>query len=38
MRISKWSFSAYQEPPFDVALQFDAGVAEDAATFLFHPS
>ena len=32
------SFGAFQEPPFDVALQFDAGVAEDAATFLFHPS
>ena len=32
------SFGAYQEPPFDVVWQFDAEVAEDAATFLFHPS
>ena len=32
------SFGAYQEPPFDVVWQFDAAVAEDAATFVFHPS
>ena len=32
------SFGAYQEPPFGVVLRFDADVAEDAATFLFHPS
>ncbi len=32
------SFGAYQEPPFDVVWQFDAEVAEDAATFLFHPN
>ena len=32
------SFGAYQEPPFDVVWQFDAEVAEDAATFLFHHS
>ena len=32
------SFGAYQEPPFDVVWQFDAEVAEDAATFMFHPS
>lgn len=32
------SFGAYQEPPFDVALRFDAEVAQDAATFQFHPS
>ena len=32
------SFGSYQEPPFDVVWEFDAEVAEDAATFLFHPS
>lgn len=32
------SFGAYQEPPFDVVWEFDAAVAKDAATFLFHPS
>lgn len=32
------SFGAYQEPPFDVVWQFNAAVAEDAATFVFHPS
>ena len=32
------SFGAYQEPPLDVVWQFDTEVAEDAATFMFHPS
>ena len=32
------SFGTFQEPPVEVALRFDAGVARDAATFLFHPS
>ncbi len=32
------SFGAYQEPPFEVIWEFDAEVAEDAASFLFHPS
>ena len=32
------SFGVFQEPPVEVALRFDAGVARDAATFLFHPS
>ena len=32
------SFGAFQEPPFDVVLRFSTGAAQDAATFLFHPS
>ena len=32
------SFGAFQEPPVDVVLRFDPGVAADAATFLFHPT
>ena len=32
------SFGVFQEPPVEVALRFDAGVARDAATFLFHPN
>ena len=32
------SFGAYQELAFDVASRFDADLAQDAATFLFHPS
>ena len=32
------SFGAFQEPPFDVVLRFSPGAAQDAATFLFHPS
>ena len=32
------SFGAFQEPPFDVVLRFSPDAAQDAATFLFHPS
>ena len=32
------SFGAFQEPPVDVVLRFDPEGANDAATFLFHPS
>ena len=32
------SFGAYQEPPVDVVLRFDAGAAPDAAAFRFHPT
>lgn len=32
------SFGAFQEPPFDVVLRFDPGIAADASSFLFHPS
>ena len=31
------SFGVFQEEPIDVTLRFDAGAAEDAAAFLFHP-
>ena len=36
-RYAERSFGTFQEPPVDVVLRFDAGVARDAATFLFHP-
>ena len=32
------SFGAFQEPPVDVVLRFNADAAPDAAAFLFHPS
>lgn len=32
------SFSAYQEPPFNAALRFNASLAQDAEALLFHPS
>ena len=34
---AKRSFGVFQEEPMDVVLRFDAGVAPDAKTFLFHP-
>ena len=37
-RYAERSFGVFQEAPVEVALRFDAGVARDAATFLFHPS
>ena len=37
-KFAKRSFGAFQEPPVDVVLRFDAGAARDAAIFLFHPS
>ena len=36
-RYAERSFGAFQEPPMEVVLRFDAGVARDAGTFLFHP-
>lgn len=32
------SFGAFQEPPIDVVLRFDANAAPDVEAFLFHPS
>ena len=37
-RYAERSFGAFQEPAVEVVLRFDAGVAGDAAAFLFHPS
>ena len=37
-KFAERSFGAFQEPPVDVVLRFDAGAARDAATFLFHPT
>ncbi|WP_428101436.1 helix-turn-helix transcriptional regulator [Candidatus Rariloculus sp.] len=37
-RYAERSFGAFQEPPVEVVLRFDADVAGDAGTFLFHPS
>ena len=34
---AKRSFGVFQESPVETVLRFDAGVAGDAATFLFHP-
>ncbi len=34
---AKRSFGTFQEEPFNVVLRFDARVARDAATFVFHP-
>ena len=37
-RFAERSFGVFQEPPVETVLRFDAGVAGDAAAFLFHPS
>lgn len=37
-RYAESSFGVFQEPVVETVLRFDAGVAGDAATFLFHPS
>ena len=37
-KFAERSFGAFQEPPVDVVLRFDAGAARDAAAFLFHPT
>ena len=37
-RYAERSFGVFQEPVVETVLRFDAGVAGDAATFLFHPS
>ncbi len=37
-RFAERSFGVFQEPIVETVLRFDAGVAGDAATFLFHPS
>ena len=37
-RYAERSFGTFQESPVEVVLRFEAGVAGDAAAFLFHPS
>ena len=37
-RYAERSFGTFQEEPFDVVLHFDAGAAQDAKAFRFHPS
>ena len=37
-RFAERSFGVFQEPLVETVLRFDAGVARDAAAFLFHPS
>ena len=37
-RFAERSFGVFQEPPVETVLRFKAGVAGDAAAFLFHPS
>ena len=37
-RYAERSFGAFQEPPVEVVLRFNASVAGDASRFLFHPS
>lgn len=37
-RYAQRSFGVFQEPPVETVLRFSAGVAGDAAAFLFHPS
>ena len=36
-RYAERSFGTFQEAPFRVVLRFDADVARDASTFVFHP-
>ena len=36
-RFAERSFGVFQEPRVETVLRFEAGVAGDAATFLFHP-
>ena len=36
-RFAERSFGTFQEPPVETVLRFEAGVAGDAAAFLFHP-
>ena len=37
-RFAERSFGVFQEPTVETVLRFDAGIAGDAAAFLFHPS